>query len=112
MPNVFETLYNTPSHLMDKQKQSTNSPKALSSTIIFIFVIALSTYHLLLLSVMRFYAIKFPLRYKQLKKANGVKILVAAWCTALLVALLPRKCAFSIMPVHYVSGLKKKHPVR
>ena len=63
----------------------------MSSCITFIFVIALSTYNLLLLSVMRFYAIKFPLRYKQLKKANGVKILVLAWFISLLVALLPRK---------------------
>ena len=105
VPNVVETLQNTASDLMEKQNNSTNKSASVSSTIVFVFVIALSTYHLLLLSVMRFYAIKFPLRYKQLKKATGVKIVIAAWALSLLVALLPGKLFFNIIKLRVACNI-------
>ena len=108
--NFHETIYNTAAYLDNRQLHLTGSPKAVAGGLIFLLTITSSLYHLTFMSGQRFYAIKWPLKYRINDKTSVIAGLLAVWMLSILSASVPGeqffKWSFANVHVPFAESLR------
>ena len=87
--NFNETIYNTAAYLDNRQLHLRGSPKAVAGGSFFLLTITSSLYHLTFMSGQRFYAIKWPLKYRMNDRISVRAGLLAIWILSILSATVP-----------------------
>jgi len=97
--NFHETIYNDIGYLDNRQLHLRGSPKAVAGGLFFLLTVTSSLYHLAFMSGQRFYAIKWPLKYRINNKTSVPAGLLAVWMLSILSASVPgEQCSISSFP--------------
>lgn len=107
LPNFLWTMNANSSQIAEAQLKLCGSLKAVIGGYLLIVIYTSSLYHLLLISIQRFTAIKWPVLYRISGNRSTFRALFCVWLKSLIVGSIPGMQFCKLLWVQYLFGKKR-----